>query len=392
LRRFLHYWQCDFAEAPDVQAAVAWPSEGPKAKPFDAAIIDVDGLEVERVRTAVQLLRSEFGGLPVIGVMPLGRATGLEDSCGHDIAAWVTKPVKQKDFGTCLASVLGHGLKSPSAIEDGKQLNRSTRPARQAGRILVVEDNETNQEVAVGMLRELGYVAVDVVSNGQQALDALERNAFDLVLMDCQLPEMDGYQATRRIRQPNSPVRNPRIPVIAMTAHALAGDRARCLEAGMNDYIAKPILYPELQRLLDRWLSAVVPTAPSEGASLAESGRQACPVFDADDFLGRLMGNTDLAHRVVNRFLATTPQQLAALAEAVGRSDTHGASLAAHAIKGAAASVGGARLSEAARSMELSGKTGDLEAVRILAPELEKRFDEFRVEAGRAWSGAETAS
>jgi PAS domain S-box-containing protein len=391
LRRFLQYWQCDYAEALDAQAALALPPEGLKDKPFDAAIIDADNLEANRVRTDVQLLRAAFDGLPVIGLTPLERAAGLEESCGLEIAGWVTKPVKQGDLGTRLANVLGFERRSTPAATDGKQREQSPAPAPATGGILVVEDNETNQDVVIGILQQLGYGAVDVVADGQQALDALARKDFDLVLMDCQLPGMDGYEATRRIRLPHSPVRNPQIPIIAMTAHALAGDQAKCLQAGMNDYLAKPILYPELQRLLDRWLSATgVPATPAGEVNLAESG-QARPGFDSDDLLERLMGNAELAQRVVHRFLSTMPQQLAALADAVGRSDPRGVSLAAHSIKGAAANAGGARLSDTARDIERLGKAGDLGMVRLMAPELERRFDEFRLEAGRAWSGEEPA-
>jgi two-component system, sensor histidine kinase and response regulator len=388
LRRFLQYWECETAEAPGVEAAAARFAGGPKGKRFDAAIFDVDDIETTRVRAQVQTLRSAFGGLPVLGLTSLGRAPELQRACGGDIAGWVTQPVKQGDLGTCLANVLGHVRKSAPEARDTSSREQSAKPAARPARILVVEDNLTNQLVITGILHQTGYDTLEVVTDGKQALDTLARKPYDLVLMDCQLPEMDGYEATRRIRVPGSRVLNSRIPIIAMTAHALEGDRAKCLEAGMNDYIAKPILYPELQRLLVQWLSAAdVPVVPAAVKGLAESGQRVRPGFDSGDLLERLMGNTELAHRVVDRFLSTMPQQLAALAEAVGRADGQVISSAAHAIKGAAANAGGPRLSEAARDVERLGKTGDLHAVRLLVPELEKRFEEFRAEAGRAWSG-----
>jgi CheY-like chemotaxis protein len=120
-------------------------------------------------------------------------------------------------------------------------------------RILLAEDNITNQQVAVGILKKLGLRA-DAVANGAEAVKALETLPYDLVLMDVQMPEMNGIEASRHIRNPHSAVRNHRIPIIAMTAGAMQGDREKCLEAGMNDYVSKPISPQALAEALDRWL------------------------------------------------------------------------------------------------------------------------------------------
>ena len=117
----------------------------------------------------------------------------------------------------------------------------------------MAEDNITNQQVALGVLRKLGLSA-DAVANGEEALKALETLPYDLVLMDCQMPVMDGYDATRAIRSPLSTVRNHKIPVIAMTAHTMQGDREKCLEAGMNDYVSKPVLPRNLAEAIAKWL------------------------------------------------------------------------------------------------------------------------------------------
>ena len=143
-------------------------------------------------------------------------------------------------------------------------------------RILLAEDNSVNQRLAIAMLRKLGLNA-DVVANGAEALRALEAVPYDLVLMDVQMPEMDGIEATRRIRDPHSAVRNHRIPIIAMTARAMQGDREGFLNAGMDDYVAKPVLLPALADALGRWLpaNAAGPVAPAPTASVQAASERA---------------------------------------------------------------------------------------------------------------------
>ena len=125
-------------------------------------------------------------------------------------------------------------------------------------RLLLVEDNAVNQDIALGVLERLGYRA-DVVDDGVEALKVLGQSDYDLVLMDCQMPNMDGYEATRHIRQSSTPVRNHAIPIVAMTAHAMAGDREKCLEAGMIDYLTKPVDSRLLDRTIERWLTGREP-------------------------------------------------------------------------------------------------------------------------------------
>jgi CheY-like chemotaxis protein len=158
----------------------------------------------------------------------------------------LTKPVKQARIRECLAQVLASGSHTAS-VSAGPVASEATPAPVTLGRVLVAEDNSVNQRVAQLHLRRLGYV-VDVVGNGAEAVDAVGKVPYDVVLMDCQMPEMDGYEATRTIRSQGRD-----IPIIAMTANALKGDRERCLEAGMDDYISKPVDMQQLRAVLARF-------------------------------------------------------------------------------------------------------------------------------------------
>lgn len=254
----------------------------------------------------------------------------------------------------------------------------SDRASKARFKLLLVEDNQTNQDVALGMLENFGYRA-DVAGDGRTALSALAQADYDLVLMDCQLPDLDGYEATRLIRSPESPVRNHDIPVIAMTAHAMAGDREKCLASGMNDYISKPIDSALLERAVERWTGA----SRQACGVMPKTAQVPVPVpsaleFNEEDLLERLSGNEILAQRIVSRFLEGMPQQLDALAEAVNRYDSMAARQGAHAIKGAAANVGGQQMSQLAAQLEKLGRDGDLSPAADVLRQLQGSFARTR--------------
>ncbi len=167
---------------------------------------------------------------------------------------YLSKPINQSELYNALLQVAG------ITGDDERLITRYTAREIQQfnARVLVVEDNVTNQAVAQGMLEKFG-VHIDLVANGQEAITALEQLPYDLVFMDCQMPVMDGYDATRRIRDPQSSVKDHNIPVIAMTANAMQGDRDKCIEAGMDDHIAKPVDPRKLRRALEQWFACLLP-------------------------------------------------------------------------------------------------------------------------------------
>jgi CheY-like chemotaxis protein len=168
--------------------------------------------------------------------------------------AYLTKPVKQSQLYDCLAAVTGLQKEAPADQAKAIVTRHSLADDKKRKvRILLAEDNIINTKVALHILERFGYNA-DAVPNGKEAIKALETASYDLVLMDCQMPEMDGYEATGEIRNPESKVLDHKVPIIAMTAHAMKGDREKCLEAGMDDYLSKPVNPQTLSDILEKWL------------------------------------------------------------------------------------------------------------------------------------------
>jgi CheY-like chemotaxis protein/HPt (histidine-containing phosphotransfer) domain-containing protein len=248
---------------------------------------------------------------------------------------------------------------------------------RKGARILVVEDNVVNQEVALGILRNLGLHA-DAVGDGAEAVALLKTVPYDLVLMDMQMPEMDGLEATRIIRNPQSAVLNHRVPVIAMTANAMRGDRERCLEAGMNAYVSKPVSPHALAEALNAWLPSNAPATQPDGPAGSPAPSEAevgIPVFNRASLVARMMGDEALANNILTRFLQSTPQQIESLEQALKTGDAAMAKRIAHALKGAASNIGGERLQWAAFEMEQAAHAGDLKAAMDHLANLQKQFE-----------------
>jgi CheY-like chemotaxis protein/HPt (histidine-containing phosphotransfer) domain-containing protein len=301
---------------------------------------------------------------------------------GIGFSAYLTKPARQAELFDSLSAVLAPEAAAPrSRPLVTRHAIREMR--RGAVRILLAEDNITNQQVAVGILQRLGLRA-DAVANGAEAVRALESLPYDLVLMDVQMPELDGLAATRAIRTGKAAVLNPGIPIVAMTAHAMRGDRERCLEAGMNDYIAKPVSIRTLAAVLDKWLpreggaAPAMPAAPSGKRLPPSVSGPGQPVFDRAGMLARLMDDRELADKVIAAFLGDMPRQIGVLRDCVASGDAAGAGRQAHTIKGACANVGGDAMREAAMLLEAAAKAGRLEGLGSLVDDLQVQLDALK--------------
>jgi PAS domain S-box-containing protein len=259
LTRLLRNWNCrpmERADLPEVPSLISKAAAG--GQPIRLVLVDLpgSGLDAEAIVQSIRTLPQPVAGVPVVLVssgVTLVETNRLK-AWGFD--AWLHKPVKRDQLRECLGRFL-----RPSTHAETAARTPATRDAAAAanagtlrkGRILLAEDNRTNQLVALKMLQRLGYTA-DAVMNGREAVAAIEAKPYDLVLMDCQMPEMDGFEATRRIRALDG--RGRQVTVVAMTANAMKGDREMCLSAGMNDYVAKPVVIETLGRVLQHWLPA----------------------------------------------------------------------------------------------------------------------------------------
>ncbi len=320
---------------------------------------------------------------------------------------WLSKPLRQPQLQSCFFSAAGvQGLFPSRSAETprpgGPATGETARAERKSRlRILVVDDNIVNREVALALLSRLGYETASAHS-GQAALEALARSSFDAVLMDVEMPEMDGFQATRLIREGESQTGCRKTPVIAMTAHALKGDRDRCLGEGMDDYLAKPLRAPELQGVLEKWTSANMPggfgaAEPRDNASNKETLQTEpllpeFPVFDRPGLVNRMMGDERLARKILSRFLSEPPERLAEMEKSIQSGDLAKTARLAHMLKGAAGSSGAVRLEETAKNLLEASRKEDGARIQHLLAMLKSQTREFQTHFGELMAGPETGA
>ena len=318
--------------------------------PFDLAILDAqmpdqDGFELATaIRADAQLARTRLLILTSAG------QRGDGERCRQlGIQAYLTKPIARADLIEAVGTVLAG---TPSAAGGGDLVTRhSIAESRHTLRILLAEDNVVNQQVATAMLLKRGH-QVDVVANGREAVDAVARERYDLVLMDIQMPEMDGFEATARIR---GLPEGGTLPIIALTAHALSGERERCLERGMTGYLAKPFKAHELFAVVE-----------ARGPDGAEPAPAAAPPVDVAAFRRTMeeAGAAEAVDGILATFVQTLPERLDALTAATGGDSAEPIQRAAHAFKSAAATIGARALAALLEQIEAAARDGDVARAR----------------------------
>jgi len=354
---YLASWRMEGAHAADAAAALRLLREAADAgAPYDVALLDAQ-LPDGGGRALARAIKAD----PRLAATQLVLLTALEDDAGDaaGVAACLTKPVRQSRLLDTLTR-LAAGRPAPAPRPAAAPAPTTSPPAATAPRVLVVEDSAINRQVAVGILEKLGYQA-DAVGDGAEALAALARAAYAAVLMDGQMPGMDGFTATAEIRRRDGPGRHT--PIIAMTAHAMHRDRESYLAAGMDDYVAKPLRLEDLEAALRRWVLDPGPRPDASPAAPAADATTPSPPADepidqtAWERLRRLQqsGQPDVVAKYVGLFLELTPRRLAALRAALEQESRADLQTVAHTLKGEAQVIGardihtlGARLEEVA--------------------------------------------
>ena len=382
----LSSWGIYCSEATDGTSALRALTQAQVARqPFTLAILGMPmrGMDCKSLGRAIRNCPS-IGNTQLVMYTSLGQISNDQELKEIGFAATVTKPVRRQELFDVLASVISGKEVAPSQMKSTPVI--SFGPSFSHIRILLAEDNITNQQVAVGVLKKLGLRA-DVAANGAEAVKALAALPYDLVLMDVQMPEMDGLEATRAIRDPQSHVLNPQVTIVAMTANAMQGDREKCAQVGMNDYLTKPIERPALVAVLEKWLK---PSGKEDHAVASESEKRVAisngetnaekelAVFDRAAFMNRVINDKDLAQVVLDGFLSELPDEITQLKNHVAAGDARLIEQKAHKIKGASATVGGEALRAVAWAMEQAGKAGDLDAARACVSDLDTRFEALK--------------
>jgi len=343
-----------------------------RGEPFDLAIVDMQMPHMDGLMLAIHLHRQAgYEHLPIVMLTSIGRPENLSLIDQHHFAAFLHKPIKSAQLCTVLANILTGQSPPPDSptMLNSSQCNEvkwiatkseSSHPLR----ILLAEDHPVNQKIALLMLDRLGYRA-DVAGNGLEALDALHRQFYDVVLLDVQMPEMDGLETARRICQQWPAEKRPRL--IAMTANAMQGDREICLNAGMDDYISKPVDMNELAQVLRqcRALPIVTSDSPVLDLSALEALRQAM----GDD------GGLVIAE-LIDYYLAETPSLLEQMRAAIAQQDFDTLQLVAHGLKSSSASLGAMRLSQLCQDLELMPLPLTPERVAPAFTRLESEYQE----------------
>ena len=380
LSEYLGAWRMQVGVAADASAALEELSRAvTAAEPYRLVLTDHSMPGVDGVELARRIRRDpRHRDTRVVLLSSVGQTVAAATLREAGFAGYLVKPVVPTRLHDMIGAVLAAGpteLVAPHAIEAGRNAVRTEHGRRCLGaRVLVVEDNAVNQRVAVSILESLGCRA-DVAGDGREAIGMLELLPFDAVLMDIQMPEMDGYQATREIRRRFA--QTERVPIIAMTAQAMMGERERCLEAGMDDYISKPVKPQDIEAALDRALAAgegpgagAGPTAEAErGPRTVGEDDEPAPErppahFRRDRLEKMLHGDRELIREIVEMFVEDTLQNLERLADAVAGADVETATRTAHALKGSGANVGAEVFSSLCRDLEMACRASEIPRAR----------------------------
>jgi signal transduction histidine kinase/DNA-binding response OmpR family regulator/HPt (histidine-containing phosphotransfer) domain-containing protein len=437
VRHHLQTWNALCTESEDGPSALAaMRSAAAGNEAFDLVILDMTMPGVTGLDVACMIRQDPSLPQPCLVILTaMGFSPDPEGQAQLEIAGQLTKPVREGELRRVLTDALRDFVRAPAAEPEPEP-----PPPKQsdsnvgAPNILIAEDNEVNAEVTSAMLEAVGC-KVQVAENGQLAVERLDTDRFDLVLMDCQMPIMDGFEATRRMREREEAAlaagqQDARLPIVALTAHAMQGDREKCLAAGMDEYLTKPFTKAEMSRVLKRWLgnrdaAPTAATAPAAAAAAESSVDLAAPAEPSVDLaapeepsvdsaapaessvdlaapeessvdpsvleqLSALVpnGNQDLVERVVTAYLSSSTKLAAQIRDSIESDDPDGAANAAHNLKSSSAQVGALKLSALAKEIESRAGAGSAELAGALLDEFLSEVESVHEALSAAHFGA----
>jgi CheY-like chemotaxis protein len=334
----------------------------------------MDGLalaaEIQKVSSA-QLL-------PIIMLTSLGGRETLREAGGEAVkfAAFLTKPIKPSQLYNVFVNIFDEQQPYPAQPMEKETKSRfdAHMGERHPLHILLAEDHPTNQKLALRLLERLGYRA-DVAANGLEALAAIERQHYDVILMDMQMPEMDGLDASRRVRRREAKMGTDPVRIVAMTANAMQGDRELCLAAGMDDYISKPIRIEALVAALNKTPAHVHHDVHHQENDM-DDHNAVLDTAKLDDLLDMTGGDPEFLAEMIDSYLTTTPPLLAQLQQSLADSNAAAFRLAAHTLKSGSADFGAMTLSTLCSRLEEMGKTGQLDGAGPLVAQAETLYQQ----------------
>ncbi len=356
IRDYLVSWGARAGEADTSAIALHSLQEaGISEDPFEYAFIDMDMPDMNGIQLGEIIFSHEkMPALQMVLIHKKGYRNRVQGLIGMRFTAFLTKPISYSSLLACTNKLLTGKVK-PIPIVFEKQVNPAKRGIKD--RILLAEDNSINQQVVIGILKKIGYNHIDAVGNGHEVIQALEAFPYSLVLMDVQMPEMDGIEATLRIRDVNSRVKDHDIPIIALTAHAMTGDRDKCLAAGMNDYISKPVSPESLKSVFDIYLKG---SMENNGKSFVEKVKGSelqqtksdVDIFHYDELVARVLGDKELVATILQGFIKDMAEQLSNLNKFIANNDLEAVLKQVHRMKGASANVGARQMKKKITEIE----------------------------------------
>jgi CheY-like chemotaxis protein len=365
-------------------------------KPYRLILLDLQMPGMSGFEVARRVKESPFGAdAEIILLTSLGEKGDAARCKEFGISGYLVKPVKQSELLDAVMMALGHPAEEKTSV-----ITRYTiQEARRRLNILLAEDNLINQRLATKLLETRGHRVV-LASNGREAVEALDEEVFDLILMDIQMPEMDGFEATKAIRNlecglrekieegpySKSEIQNLKskiqsIPIVAMTAHALKGDREKCLEAGMDDYVSKPINAENLFSVIEKLVHGLKDEQKEKPfSSIKKKEKSSKDVFDLSKALEVVVGNKELFQEIANLFLENLPGYLTQIKEEIARGDANALEQAAHSLKGSMGNFGARRAYEAVYFLERLGAEGKVGQAEEALTELRNELNTLESE------------